>query len=317
MKKIFFKMTLTLMVLFLASACEKDPFTPLSPPLASDPTQEVQFREASTEVLIVLIKNLRAQVIQMIFNGQLPGPNAYGIVPQLDNILRKVLKGQITEALGMLNNLIVQLKELLLAGNIPPDIYDELQGDLQDVVDVIHGDAVADPDGNVYETVVMADGKRWMAKNLNVTVPGSYTYENSPTAGEKYGRLYTWVAAQTACPAGYHLPSQGEWLTLLNYYGGVFPEGNKTTYKYLAAPDYGGDGSSGFNALMGGQRLPEGYFFGLGQIGRFWTSTSDFTGEEGYYFGFDYNYTINGYAKTVHPGSIVKTNAISCRCVED
>lgn len=67
----------------------------------------------------------------------------------------------------------------------------------------------------------------WMAKNLDIDVPGSFCYERKVENCSKYGRFYTWTAAmklsenyatQTAqdslkrvhrgiCPVGWHIPS--------------------------------------------------------------------------------------------------------------
>ena len=56
----------------------------------------------------------------------------------------------------------------------------------------------------------------WMAENLNCDVRGvCYDYDSENC--EKYGRLYTWEAANNVCPSGWHLPSDDEWTTLVNY----------------------------------------------------------------------------------------------------
>jgi uncharacterized protein (TIGR02145 family) len=71
-------------------------------------------------------------------------------------------------------------------------------------------------DGKRYKTVKMPDGKTWMAENLNYrTDRGSCCYNDSNYYCDKYGRLYNWKAAKTACPKGWHLPSREEWDELM------------------------------------------------------------------------------------------------------
>ena len=86
-------------------------------------------------------------------------------------------------------------------------------------------------DGHVYRAIQIG-GKTWLAENFRYQntdnrIKGVYivmTKENT----EKYGYLYTWGAAQAACPAGWHLPTDEEWNklfkdtynveTLINHY---------------------------------------------------------------------------------------------------
>lgn len=70
-------------------------------------------------------------------------------------------------------------------------------------------------DGKKYKTVKMPDGKTWMAENLNYNMSGSVCYDNDASNCNKYGRLYTWEAAMKACPSGWHLPSKGDFDTML------------------------------------------------------------------------------------------------------
>ena len=71
-------------------------------------------------------------------------------------------------------------------------------------------------DDKDYHTVV-AGGKTWFAQNLayfEKDAEGNYTfgrpYANSKAAEEIFGGFYTWSEAQTACPAGWHLPTPDE-----------------------------------------------------------------------------------------------------------
>jgi uncharacterized protein (TIGR02145 family) len=59
--------------------------------------------------------------------------------------------------------------------------------------------------GNSFLTVEL-EGKTWMANNLYGTNSGTY-FQNSEILASVFGQYYTWTEAQTACPAGWHLPS--------------------------------------------------------------------------------------------------------------
>lgn len=88
-------------------------------------------------------------------------------------------------------------------------------------------------DGNEYQTVELRDGKRWLASNLRFEVEGSFPADPRPKEeilatnpgydSAKYGRLYTWEAAQRAAPPGWHVPNGKEWERLFNAYGGYAP----------------------------------------------------------------------------------------------
>jgi uncharacterized protein (TIGR02145 family) len=103
----------------------------------------------------------------------------------------------------------------------------------------------------------------WMAENLDVEVKGSWYYNEDPTNAKMYGRLYTWDAAQKACPKGWHIPTDDEWTELSNTLGG-----EDVAAKFLKI-----GGNSGFNAPLGGFR-DVGQFRFIDQYGGYWTSSS-------------------------------------------
>ena len=70
-------------------------------------------------------------------------------------------------------------------------------------------------DVNLYRTIKVGD-LVWMAQNLDYeSESGSSCYGDETGYCVNYGRLYTWEAAQTACPDGWRLPTTTEWDDLL------------------------------------------------------------------------------------------------------
>ena len=121
----------------------------------------------------------------------------------------------------------------------------------------------------------MPDGKQWTTDNLNVDHDGSYCYEDSELHCRRYGRLYTWEAAQRGCQSlgdGWRLPTDDEWRQLAKHYGGVREDSDDSGSAAYAALLSGGN--SGFNALLGGGFVPEeGRYARLEAHGFYWTAS--------------------------------------------
>jgi len=167
-------------------------------------------------------------------------------------------------------------------------------------------------DGKTYKKVTIGT-QTWMAQNLNYDVPSVTTdvcYENKPDSCTKYGRLYNWATAKTACPAGWHLPSDGEWTTLENTVGGRSTAGTKL--KSADGWNSGGNGTDdyAFSALPGGDGNSGGLFYYAGSSGYWWSSTEDDALNAWIRYMF---YSIEG----VDRGGYGKTNLFSVRCVRD
>jgi uncharacterized protein (TIGR02145 family) len=188
------------------------------------------------------------------------------------------------------------------------------------------GDSITDArDMQKYATVCIGD-QVWMAENLNWAGAG-VCYNNITANCDIYGRLYsgteiTGGAYSSAnpsgikgiCPDGWHVPSDAEWMELVNFLGGDLLAGGplKSTSTLWTAPNVGATNSSDFSAL------PGGYKFNLasagqemGQNANFWSCT---TPNEP---GFPAAYRINNNDTEVNHGEESANLYLSCRCVKD
>jgi uncharacterized protein (TIGR02145 family) len=112
----------------------------------------------------------------------------------------------------------------------------------------------------------------WMAKNLDRATTNSKCYNNSADSCAKYGRLYNWSTAMSACPVGYHLPSDAEWTTLTDYVGDSSTVGYKLKSSTGWYVNYGTDDYR-FSALPGGYGNSGGSFGNAGYDGYWWSAT--------------------------------------------
>ena len=155
----------------------------------------------------------------------------------------------------------------------------------------------------------MADGKEWTTANLNVNAAPSYCYDDAETNCRQYGRMYTWESAQQACPLlgkGWRLPTDEEWRQMAKRYGGVSDDSadkGRAAFTTLLS-----GGTSGFNAVLGGNRSG-GQYARLEAHGLYWTASENDAGSAPYY-----NFGKNGQALHRQPEG-EKQMAISVRCV--
>jgi uncharacterized protein (TIGR02145 family)/uncharacterized repeat protein (TIGR02543 family) len=168
-------------------------------------------------------------------------------------------------------------------------------------------------DNKNYKKVTIG-GMTWMAENLNYDVPSNTTdvcYENSVDSCAKYGRLYNWNTAMTACPVGWHLPSDAEWTQLENAVGGSSTAGKKLKSTGGWYNNGNGTDDYGFAALPGGYGLSDGSFDLAGYRGNWWSAA-----ERNAYYALDrsmrFDYELVG--RIYYDG---KTGLFSVRCVQD
>ena len=150
-------------------------------------------------------------------------------------------------------------------------------------------------DDKIYAYVTIGT-QVWMTENMaylqSVVGPGTgsratpyyyvYGYDGTEVAAAKatanyttYGVLYNWPAALTACPPGWHLPSDAELTTLITYLGGSSVAGGKlkeTEFTHWTTPNTGATNETGFTGLPGGYRNNDNTFNNLNLHGYFWNS---------------------------------------------
>lgn len=161
-------------------------------------------------------------------------------------------------------------------------------------------------DDVVYKTIKIGT-QTWMAQDLaylpavSRSAYGSdsepryyvYGYEGSDINEAKatsnyqtYGALYNWEAAKSACPTGWHMPTDDEWITLEGFlgmsqeeFGDTGERGTVEGAKLKAtsgwADNGNGNNESGFTALPGGIRNYGGGFEVGGEWAEYWSSTAE------------------------------------------
>ncbi|MCQ2055436.1 MAG: hypothetical protein MJY82_09140 [Fibrobacter sp.] len=98
----------------------------------------------------------------------------------------------------------------------------KLDGDLDSTfLDSIHFDyGSLEIDGKKYKTIEIF-GMTWMAENANVKLDSSWCYAKKSENCDKYGRLYSYSAAQKVCPEGWRLPDMVDFKQLTGYVIGM------------------------------------------------------------------------------------------------
>ena len=159
--------------------------------------------------------------------------------------------------------------------------------------------SVNDINGNSYKTVVIGS-QNWMAENLKTstyrngdailtgldtndewyeTSDGAWCYYgNDPQNACPYGKLYNWMAVDDnrgICPTGWHVPSESEWIELVDHLGGeasALPALLSSDGGWFNGQEF--TNSSGFSGVPGGFRGAGIFdFLGEGMMSQYWTSS--------------------------------------------
>jgi uncharacterized protein (TIGR02145 family) len=227
----------------------------------------------------------------------------------------------------------------------------EVRKEIELLKEILGIGTVTDADGNNYGTIRIGN-QLWMTENLKVTQLNDgtplqfvdnldttlwadeaayawYTLEEQ-TYEETYGALYNSLAVITEklCPIGWHVSTDADWDTLVNFLGGESIAGGKlkkTGYDFWELPNTGATNQSGFTALPGGCiRYNEGNtppdppfdFINLGRYGFWWSPAG--TGFIERYVRRSLHYNNSSVGRfSLEEDPVWQINGLSVRCVKD
>ncbi len=197
------------------------------------------------------------------------------------------------------------------------------------VINMHNGAMLDERDGNLYESVLIGN-QCWLQRNLawlpsvspveliSTTDPYYYVIYYSGTDVDeakstqnykKYGVLYNYPAALTACPDGWHLSSEEEWNELAQFCGGFNIAGEKLKeegYEHWFDDEYNfcnGSDDYNFTALPGAYKNYDD-FGDVGIIGTWWCNS-----HRSFMMLYQSN-TIEYYAREMY-------NGFSVRCIKN
>jgi len=189
-------------------------------------------------------------------------------------------------------------------------------------------------DGKTYRTVVIGT-QTWMAENLDYDTlngTGSWCYNDSISNCNIYGRLYEWTTAMSInssylttlwndssvqkglCPSDWHVPSNAEWETLVNFVGK-----DSAAIKLMAKANVGlwntsATALSGTD-ILGFSALPGGYYgqsYSVIHDNAFFWSATNPDASHAFLHSIMYNYP-----KITLGQKSAKYYGYSIRCVQD
>ena len=206
----------------------------------------------------------------------------------------------------------------------------------------VQREPVADVDGNTYSVVTIGT-QEWLGENLKTTklndgtqlpnvmngldwantqIPAYCWYANNePGFKNPYGALYNWHAVNTGklCPAGWHVPTNDEFVVLIAAVGGESVAAAKLKEAGTAhwkTPNTGATNGYGFTALPGGGRYniysEGGAFSDMTMYGYHWSASQSTTNSSNA-ISYDMSYLLSKIGKDEFP----KGDGGSVRCIKD
>lgn len=136
-------------------------------------------------------------------------------------------------------------------------------------------------DDKIYWSVTIG-GRQWLVQNLDFDLPGQSAYYDNSEKNKVYGRIYNGKflkdGGKSVAPAGWHIPSEAEWIKLLEASGGIKNAGSalkETSDSYWRKSQSARTNQTGFSMLPAGSRDPRGVCSNLGKYTYFWINTPD------------------------------------------
>lgn len=196
---------------------------------------------------------------------------------------------------------------------------------------------ISDIDGHMYKTVTIGD-QEWMGQNLRTThyrdgspIPlvgdsalwitietGAFCwYDNDDQNEVPYGKLYNWYAVKDErglCPHGWHVPSEQEWLDLIDFLGGMSVAGGKMKEPgtlHWSNVNREATNSSGFTGLPGGFRYIEDSSFYFEGLRAQWWSTTEYSPQE------VWNLWLSNHLGSALLKTLEKNYGMSVRCLKN
>jgi uncharacterized protein (TIGR02145 family) len=126
------------------------------------------------------------------------------------------------------------------------------------------------------DTIIEAKTIQEWIKAGDTNQPAWCYYENDANNGILSGKLYNWYAVNDArglAPDGLIIPSNSDWLKLINFLGGEGMAASELIFKENLVKR--GRSKSGFDGKLDGHRMAAGHFIGNGEFCSWWSSTGD------------------------------------------
>ena len=117
------------------------------------------------------------------------------------------------------------------------------------------------------------------------------------------------IDSRNVCPISWHVPTNQDWLSLINFLGGVDSAGSKLSnsgYQYWGNQNNWATNESGFSGLPGGFLWSEYQMTGIGIIGYYWSNSNSWRFANGF---------IDEYL--IFDPTLYSSVYLSVRCIKD